>query len=494
VSGYLTDGLVLNVAYAVGDGMAGPFTVTNGEINGTIEPWSAVILLSGSVDLMPPAAPTGLAVTSEGDGTISLEWNSVLGAAGYSLYRSPLSGGGWVKLNTSPLAGTTFTDTGLRNAQTFYYVATALDSSGNESAYSNQVSGMPRLSIGWANLQWPPTMNHTISTVNRTSTAYGQVWISGATSQPGPTPTLWAQLGFGPVGSNPAGNPAWIWVDASFNVDAGNNDEFKASLLPESVGAYDYVYRYSTTNGQQWLYADLNGPVPAGNTPANPGKLTVISSGDTTPPAIPQNLMVVSASPAGIDLAWDAVMGDASLYGYEVLRSDSMGGPYVTLALVTGTTYLDLNVVEGETYFYVVRSVDMSFNRSGNSSEVAATAEARTVSVVFNVTVPATTDSVGNPVFIAGTLSRLDGGLPDWNPGGVVLTRVDATHWTITLTGKESVQIEYKYALGSWDYVEKDGGCGEIGNRMLTLSYGATGTQTVYDTVLNWRNVSPCGN
>ena len=35
---------------------------------------------------------------------------------------------------------------------------------------------------------------------------------------------------------------------------------------------------------------------------------------------------------------------------------------------------------------------------------------------------------------------------------------------------------------------------GEIANRALTLSYGATGTQTVNDTVQNWRNVAPCGN
>ncbi len=146
------------------------------------------------------------------------------------------------------------------------------------------------------------------------------------------------------------------------------------------------------------------------------------------------------------------------------------------------------------TYYYVVRSVDTSFNRSGYSNEVEATAEARTVTLVFNVTVPATTDATGKSVYIAGFLDRLDGGMPQWDPGGVVLTRVDATHWTITFTGKESVQIEYKYTLGDWDHVEKDAGCGEIGNRQLTLSYGMTGTQTVNDTVQNWRNVSPCGN
>ena len=142
----------------------------------------------------------------------------------------------------------------------------------------------------------------------------------------------------------------------------------------------------------------------------------------------------------------------------------------------------------------MVRSVDNSFNRSADSAEVAATAALRTVTLNFNVTVPASTDGTGRSVYIAGFLDRLDGGLPQWNPGGVVLTRADATHWTITLTGKETTQIEYKYTLGSWDYVEKDGACGEISNRQLTLSYGSTGTQTVNDTVLNWRNVAPCGN
>jgi hypothetical protein len=76
----------------------------------------------------------------------------------------------------------------------------------------------------------------------------------------------------------------------------------------------------------------------------------------------------------------------------------------------------------------------------------------------------------------------------------VVLTRVDSTHWTISFTGKESTQLEYKYTLGDWEHVEKDGTCGEIGNRLLTLRYGTTGDQTVTDTVLNWRNVAPCGN
>lgn len=493
VAGYLPNGVVLKKVYTVGSAGPGQVTVTNGNVSGNIGSLSAVILVSGRVDLKPTAAPANLQVVNVGDGTVSLAWDEVPGSAGYNLYRSPLSGGGWVKVNIDPLATTEFTDTGLENARTYYYVITSLDAKGNESDYSNEVSALPRLTIGWANLQWPPTMTHTISAVDRTEDAYGQVWIDGVTNQPGPTPNLLAQLGFGPAGSDPNSNPDWVWVSASFNVDAGNNDEFVASMLPESTGSFDYAFRYSTTNGFDWVYADLDG-ISNGYDPSQAGKLTVNPSSDTTAPAVPTGLQVVSASPAGIELSWDAVVGDPSLYGYEVLRSDSTGGPYEMIARVTSNSYPDTTIVEGATYYYVVRSLDQSFNRSGNSAEVSATAELRTVTVVFNVTVPATTDGTGRSVYIAGTLSRLNGGFPDWNPGAVPLTRVDETHWTITVTGLESTQIEYKFTLGDWDHVEKSASCDEIGNRMLTLTYGTDGTQTVNDTVLNWRNVAPCGN
>ena len=495
VAGYLPEGVNFSALYGVGNSGKLTTQVVSGIIQVSLNPESAWILATKpEIDLQPTKAPSGLQVTNEGVQQLSLAWNAVNGASGYNLYRSPLSGGGWVKVNSAPLSGTTYTNTGLRNGQIYYYVVTALDSKGNESAYSNQTSGMPHYTIGWANLQWPPSMSHTISASTRTDTAYGQVWIDGVTNQPGATDGLVAQLGFGPVGSNPAGSPAWTWTDAQFNTDSGSNDEFMASMLPETVGTFDYLYRYTTTGGRDWLYADLNGPVAAGNLPPNPGKLTVNASSDTTPPAAPANLLVVSFSPSEIALAWDAVSGDPTLYGYEVYRGDASGGPYTRIARVTNPDYKDTDIVEGSTYYYVVRALDDAFNRSGNSNEVSATAEVRTVSLTFNVTVPATTDATGRSVYIAGLLDQLDGSLPQWDPGGVVMTQVDATHWAITLTGKENTYIEYKYALGDWEHGEKGAACDEIANRTLTLSYGTNGTQTVNDSVLNWRNVAPCGN
>ncbi len=119
--------------------------------------------------------------------------------------------------------------------------------------------------IGWANLQWPPTYTGTSCSGDG---IYGQVWIDGVTSDPGQTPGLRAHVGFGPDGT-PAG-AGWIWIEAEFNVDAGNNDEFVLYLDHYiEVGVYDYAYRYTLDDGASWYYADLDGPSD-GNF-ANPG-------------------------------------------------------------------------------------------------------------------------------------------------------------------------------------------------------------------------------
>lgn len=129
-----------------------------------------------------------------------------------------------------------------------------------------------------------------------------------------------------------------------------------------------------------------------------------------------------------------------------------------------------------------------------NSDTVAATVvPKRRGQVVFNVTVPANTPA-DKSVFIAGTLPDLDPDLPAWDPGAVALTRVDATHWTITISGEEGTILAYKYTLGSWDFVEKQAAnCAEINNRQLTVAFDASATQLVNDTVENWLNVPPCG-
>lgn len=501
VAGFLPEGTLLRTRFAVGAPNVAP-KVQGGSLSLSLPALSGLVLTVGrDVDLTPPPAPIHLRLVEEGDGAVALTWSSSGSSAiGYNLYRSPLSGGGWEKLNATPIKGINYTDTTVENGRRYFYSVRAVDAAGNESAGSPEVSAIPSYRIGWANLQWPPTINQTVGVTTPTPDIYGQVWIDGVTGQPGPTAGLIAQLGYGQAPQDLGqAERGWSWIAASFNVDAGNNDEFRASFLPEAPGTYYYSYRYSTDGGRSWLYVDLNGPLPDGVAAGNPGVLTVLPSDDTSAPATPSGLTVLNASPAGVELAWDAVEGDDTLYGYEVARADDPAGPFTQIARVTEPAFTDTDVLQGATYHYAVRAVDLSFNRSAYSAPVAATAELRTVSLTFNVSVPASTDATGREVHIAGFLNRLDPvtpGVPnpEWDPGGIVLTRVSDTLWQISLTGKEGTQIEYKYALGSWDFVEKGASCDEIANRQLTLAYGANGEQQVNDTVPNWRNVAPCGN
>jgi glucoamylase len=99
-------------------------------------------------------------------------------------------------------------------------------------------------------------------------------------------------------------------------------------------------------------------------------------------------------------------------------------------------------------------------------------------STTITVTVPANTDATGRTVYLAGNLSVLGGGQADWSAAGIALTRVDATHWRTTLNSPVNAALQYKYTLGDWASVEKDGSCNDISNRSRTLT-GGSATDTV---------------
>jgi fibronectin type 3 domain-containing protein len=87
----------------------------------------------------PPAVPTGLVATA-GNAQVMLTWNASSGAASYNVKRSTTSGSGYQTVG-SPRT-TSFTNTGLTNGTPYYYVVTAIDSSG-ESGPSSQASATP---------------------------------------------------------------------------------------------------------------------------------------------------------------------------------------------------------------------------------------------------------------------------------------------------------------------------------------------------------------
>lgn len=87
----------------------------------------------------PPSVPTGLSATA-GNQQVALSWNSSTGASSYPLARSTSSAGPYTQL-AAPTS-TSYTDQGLTNGTTYYYVVAAANSSGT-SANSAPVSSTP---------------------------------------------------------------------------------------------------------------------------------------------------------------------------------------------------------------------------------------------------------------------------------------------------------------------------------------------------------------
>ena len=87
----------------------------------------------------PPAAPSGLAATA-GNQQISVSWTASSGATGYTVQRSTTSGSGYATIGTP--SGTSYTETGLTNGLTYYYVVAA-SNGGGTSAISSEVSASP---------------------------------------------------------------------------------------------------------------------------------------------------------------------------------------------------------------------------------------------------------------------------------------------------------------------------------------------------------------
>jgi hypothetical protein len=75
------------------------------------------------------------------------------------------------------------------------------------------------------------------------------------------------------------------------------------------------------------------------------------------------------------DITWNA-SSSPNVQGYKVYRSQTSGGPYSSVSgtLATSTlAFTDTSVLAGQTYFYVLTSIDVNGLESPPSLEVSAT-------------------------------------------------------------------------------------------------------------------------
>jgi fibronectin type 3 domain-containing protein len=318
----------------------------------------------GFVNGVPPAVPANLMATA-GNAWTTLSWITSPGATGYNVKRSTTNGGSYTVIATN-VTGTGYSDLGLTNGTTYYYVVSAQNAAG-ESINSSQVYAMP-------------------GTLNRTT------WVasSSTTGSDSPDNALDGNLTTRWSTDTSQVNGQW------FQMDIGSVNTFYKVVLNAINSANDYprVYQvYVSNDGVNWGNSIATGTGSSGTTTITFATRTaryirIIQTGSApgtfwsidefnvfgTAPQTPANLTAIAVGDQ-INLSWAA---SASATGYNLKRAKVSGGAYTTIASnLTELAYTDSGLAGGAIYYYVVTATN-TFGESGNSVE----ASAQTVSTI----------------------------------------------------------------------------------------------------------------
>ena len=316
------------------------------------------------IDRTPPAVPTLTAVTPQSPTTLSITWSKPADAdlASFRLYRKA-PGENSFSLLASAIRQTGYTDTGLKSGSTYSYAVTAVDTAGNESAYSQEVSGTtPR-----------DTTAPQILAVNP---------ASGSTFGPQQTIKIYAgddaALAGVTVEYRAAGS-ADTWCMLAQETVSGTSDSVTVTLggaqLPD--GAYDLRMFVRDEAGNQSAYTEVSYTL------------------DATPPAVP----AVQAGADGdtVTVTWSSQAEDdlAGFYIYRV-TADGASTRIGSVSAVGGQqTYTFADALHwslcGQPYTYRVTAIDRYGNTaSASSAQVTPEAEADTQPPAAELTAPET--------------------------------------------------------------------------------------------------------
>ncbi|TLZ66884.1 MAG: hypothetical protein E6K12_05390 [Methanobacteriota archaeon] len=285
----------------------------------------------------PPDAPIALGATA-GDGVIALVWSPPGSDGGspitnYNIYRSTSPGSESFLAQVGVVFA--YSDSGLTNGQAYYYQVTAVNAVG-EGARSNEASATPIAS--------PTTPDAPLGLV--------------ATAGDGLIALAWS-----PPGSD-GGSPI-----TNYNIYRSTSSGGESFLTQVGV-----VFVYSDlglANGQAYFYevTAVNG-VGEGP-PSNEASAT--PSAPATVPSAPRNLQATPGN-AQVTLNWQAPASDGGspILLYTIYRGESSGGESLLITVPLVTTYTDLAVSNGVTYYYQVSATN-AIGEGPRSNEDSAT-------------------------------------------------------------------------------------------------------------------------
>ena len=324
-----------------------------------------------TTEVTVPGRPTGLRVTPSGlrgSGQLLLTWsapsdNGGSAITGYRIERSPNGNTGWIILVPSTNSTTTtYLDTRLRPATTWFYRVSAVNSQGTGPPSS------VRNAMTTAAPPGPPQ--------NVRARATGPKSILLAWDPPendgGERVT-----GYGIQVQGPNDNS---WIDLERNTGTTTRTFTHTGLKP--VTRYSYRVRAINSVGEgAWS------PMP----PALPA--TALTHADFA--GVPTGLTARAVGTARIDLAWNAprYTGGVSIIGYRIEASDDGGGTWNIIRRNTNartTTFSDVNLRPATTRHYRVAAINLA-----GVGQFSNTARATTEATLPGVPRRLSADAVG---------------------------------------------------------------------------------------------------
>ncbi|MDR9853357.1 fibronectin type III domain-containing protein [Paenibacillus sp. VCA1] len=306
--------------------------------------------------------PTTINWIQSGDQIVKLDW-AATGAESYNVKRATSPGGPYILL--ANVKDTTYSDTTVTNGTTYYYVITTVNRAG-ESANSPEKGIKPDATkytgglLDWLTLQVGKSISSPTSTTRNLTDN---------------NPTTLTDLS--------GGNFVWYTFSSPVEISA----VIAKYLNPVAVEFYDsnnnllQRYELSKSDEIQTLPAPIQNVSTVAlkytGSSARVYEWNVFGKGGELPPEAPSNL-TAAAGNKSVVLNWNN-SGNVAM-SFNVKRATVSGGPYSVIGSVTGDTYsyIDNNVVNGTTYFYVVTAVSAA-GESANSNEASATPRADVV-------------------------------------------------------------------------------------------------------------------
>ncbi len=369
-------------------------TVPGGATSTTFKATAGAITTNQSVTLSATAL-----------NSVSLSWSASTSPnlTNYNVYRGVTSGGPYSLLTTLGLT-TSYTDYNIQNGQNYYYVTTALNNTGAESAYSNQAlaavpSGVTQ-STTISLVASPPALSSFACNPTSLSTGAATVCTVGLTSvapNGGTAVALSSNSSLLPVPTASVTVPAGS-LSANFTATAGTIPSSQTATLTATLSGVSKTASISLIAASAIGFVQAAAATPQSNTATvsvsytgaqTAGDLNIVVVGWNDTTATVQS--VTDSAGNTYRLAIGPTSGTALRQSIYYASNITGGSDTITVTFSQAAAYPDIRILE----YRGVSTVDVTAGSSGNSAKSSSGF--------------ATTTGANELIFAANTVATMTG-------------------------------------------------------------------------------------